>query len=194
MFIALHSPEGNLIWANRVAYGLQTKKIFNKAADLNIFDEDRAIWWNWFRRSLFEKEINDYSVRVKVPVKPGWVRISGKMGPVILDDKVVYVVTVCHDATFRENGNALSRFVLGSLEKQIIITLLAASSPLKGAAIGAKVNQLSKSRQASSTLRNVLVGLCDRRVLEHTPDGYTIAEGFRRHAGDVVANCGTDSP
>lgn len=186
-FVAIHSLDGLLLWANRITYGLDGKSLIGQPVDLLIFDEDKPHWWEAFRRAQYLRETSEYSVRIHVPSPPGWVRLSGRIGPVIRDDRVVYLTTVTYDVTFRDRAevNPLAPFVLSPLSRQIVAALWP-DAVLKGAALARRVDEVDARGQASSKLRVVLASLVSRNVLALTDAGYTITPAFLPHAAAAL--------
>ena len=181
-YITLHDLKGRFIWSNKLGLGFD-ESVVGTMADANIFMDDRARWWSFFRRAAIDREVLDYSVKVIVPAKPGWAKIQGRLGPILRNGEVIYVVSLNYDATFHPESDPRAKFMLSELERGIVVTLLASKKPIKSAAISARVGE----GRSSSKLRTILANLADRGIVTSTAFGYTISEQFRAHALDLIS-------
>lgn len=166
-FISLHSPEGTLVWASRISYGL-SEEILGQPADANILEEDRPRWWEAFRRAGTLREVADYVVRVRTPTPPGYVTIQGRLGPVLLRGRLRYVAAVCWDATFRDHRNPLARFLLSHQQRAVVAALLQSREPMSG--------------KLTPAFRDSLARLVQREILAHDSRGYRVSEAFSPYA------------
>lgn len=176
LFVTVLSPSGKVTWVNRLGYGVKKKDVLGKDVERVILEEDRVSWWESFRRTLHHREIVDYEVKVKVPDRLGYARNSGTLFPVVVKGKVEAVVSISQDSS-AANKVSLAAFMFCPLGMKVMRVLLD-QGPLKGAAVGRKVNEVNRAGQASSTLRNLLSSLVDRGVLEHSSSGYRVSERF----------------
>ncbi len=176
-FVSLFDREGRIVWTNRLAYGIG-KAIIGKPSDTLVWEEDRDRWWEAFRRVIHHREPVEYVVRIVVPEPPKFVRLVGRLGPVVQRNRVHQVLSICDDRTYREEPNPLARFVLTPMSR-LVVTWLLEHGPAKGAAIGRAVGQRASSGQASQVLRYRLKALVDRGILEHGRDGYSVSLAFR---------------
>jgi hypothetical protein len=175
-FVAAHDPDGLLLWANRIGYGLDPKKIYGQPAADRILPEDRPRWSELFRRAVHQGETAAVDVRIAVPMAPGVIRMIGHLGPVITGGRVRYVVSVVRDAAPLDSH--VLPFLLGTRERPVVDCLLR-SPPLKSAALARKLNGGFRGQTSPSTLRAILSGLADRGVIENTPAGYRVTNAFR---------------
>lgn len=180
-FLNIISTDNKLLWCSRISYGLDPS-ILGLPADTITVAEDKPLWQEMLRRAVHNREVSDFRTRVNVPVPPGWVTINGRMAPVIRNDRVEFVVTVCYDATFRADYNPAVRFLLSPLERSIVSVLLATPGPLKSNAIAARVGE----SRSSSRIRTILASLVERGILAATWVGYSLSEDFRLIAMDLL--------
>jgi hypothetical protein len=183
-FLAAHDVDGTLLWSNRVAYGLD-ESVYGRPSHETIAEEDRPRWLESFRRCLYHREVVEYELRIVVPAAPGWVQLRGRLAPVVSGDRVVAVVSVAHDSTFRGNPHGpspMARFLLCPLSRRVVRELLAAPLPLKAVALASRVGERSETGHCSTRLGNMLRGLCDRNILQHVSGGYAVSAAFRPYA------------
>lgn len=177
VFLSLLDVQGTLVWASRITYGLNPDLI-GQPADVPIAVKDRPVFWERFRRARDLREVANFTLHIEVPAAPGFVKLVGRLAPVIYQDQVAGVVAVSWDATFQGEPAAAARFMFDDLGRAVVRTLLA-DGAMKGAAIGAALGHLANNYQARPKLRAVLAQLCERGILTHGPAGYTVSDGFR---------------
>lgn len=181
VFLNLHAPDGILVWCSRISYGLPDSIIGQPAED-RIHPCGRDRWSSMFSRVVYGMEKIPYSVRVIVPIKPGWITVHGCMGPIVSDGVLRYVAAVCYDATFAEPVNPCARFMLTATQRKIIAVLLSESRPIKTHAIAVRIG----AKKSTSTLRTILASLADREILRNHDGGYEIHPDFRPLAVELL--------
>lgn len=179
-FFNIISPDNRLLWCSRISYGLDPS-ILGLPADTITLPEDKPLWQEYLRRAVHNREVSDFRLKVAVPAPPGFVSINGRMAPVVRNDQVQFVVTVCYDNTFRADYNPAVRFLLSPLERSIVSVLLA-TSPLKSNAIALRTGE----SRSSSRIRTILASLVERGILAATWVGYSLSEEFRLIAMDLL--------
>lgn len=98
LFVTVLSLDGRMLWLNRYAYGYD-RSVDGTSADPIILPEDIPVWLDAFRRAVSGERDVGYTVRLRIPTPPGWVRVVGKLSPVSIDGAVKYVIAVTLDAT-----------------------------------------------------------------------------------------------
>ncbi len=183
-FFALMTVDGTLVKANTISYGLPDSIIGQSAASL-VHPDDQEYWLIKFRLAAYRNEASDFEVRVPVPVEPGWIRIRGRMGPVVIDGETRYVATLFFDVTAGQASSffdgGVAKFVLSPAERLIVETLLKAGKPLKSRSIAMRAGE-----RPSSSLRSRLSALVERGILSISVSGYEVASKFAAIAEDLI--------
>ena len=180
-FFNIVSPDNRLLWCSRISYGLDPS-ILGLPADTITLPEDKPLWQEYLRRAVHNREVSDFRLKVAVPAPPGFVSINGRMAPVVRNDRVEFVVTVCYDNTFRADYNPVVRFLFSPIERSILTVLLTATAPLKSNVVAARIGE----SHSSSRLRTLLANLADRGIVAADHNGYRLSDDFRIIAMDLL--------
>lgn len=178
--IVLNDLKGRLVWASRYFFGFD-ESVLGQQADSPIVLSDRQIWNDAVRRAIYQREISTVTVRVNVPTPPGWATVTNRVGPVVIADRVEYIICLAIDTTFRHNTNPAAKHMLADIERDIVGTLLLSREPLKASAIAKRTGL-----RETSAFRTTLANLVSRNILRRN-GGYQITDSFLPIAIDLLA-------
>lgn len=179
-FLCLYAPDRTIAWCNTLGYGRECTSVIGECSDEHVMESDRVWWQEMFRRAVYLRETSIFTLNLHTPHPPGFLRVQGKIGPIIHNGSVIYVATVSTDVTAHtpvSTINPLARFFFTPLCRATVAYLLE-NGHSKGASIGKAIGELSSNGQASPKLRAILSSLQERCVVAHSPGGYHVSDAF----------------
>lgn len=176
-FVTLLDRAGRFVWCSHFGYGYGSELIGTDAA-MTVVEEDRPAWRQAVARCFSLRDVMRYCVRSPTPVPGGVARMAGRMAPVVIDGKVVYVAAVTYDVTDMDGAPcpACGRPPAGGVAVPAPAGGVAMFSPLSLAVLRAldgagwvPTSALALAVGGHSDLRANLRGLSARGAVELAP-------------------------